>query len=119
MCACVYQITSDRLANQVPLIVQYHMLDQYFSQLQTAMLSMIGSQNAEKLIREDSGVAQRRKSLSQRLERLRTGRKLLSKFLLSHNWIVNSWDNLTFICFIASVHITLSLMILQKELLFC
>ncbi|XP_060732039.1 interferon-induced GTP-binding protein Mx-like [Tachysurus vachellii] len=78
-----FQITSNRLANQVPLIVQYHVLDQYFSQLQTAMLSMIGGQNAMKLIREDSGVAQRRRSLKDRLERLRTARQLIAKFLLS------------------------------------
>ncbi|KAK3569103.1 hypothetical protein QTP86_022130, partial [Hemibagrus guttatus] len=52
-----FLITSDRLANQVPLIVQYHVLDQYFSRLQTSMLSMIGGQNAMKLIREDSSVA--------------------------------------------------------------
>ncbi|KAF4087345.1 hypothetical protein AMELA_G00094350 [Ameiurus melas] len=78
-----FMITSDRLANQVPLIVQYHVLDQYFSQLQAAMLSMIGSQNTEKLIREDSGVAHRRRSLKDRLERLKKARQLLSKFLLS------------------------------------
>ncbi|KAK3542961.1 hypothetical protein QTP70_007908 [Hemibagrus guttatus] len=78
-----FLITSDRLANQVPLIVQYHVLDQYFSRLQTSMLSMIGGQNAMKLIREDSSVAQRRKSLKDRLERLRRARQLLAKFLLS------------------------------------
>lgn len=80
MCVCVCQITSDRLANQVPLIVQYHMLDQYFIQLQVAMLSMIGCQNAEKLIREDSSVAQRRKNLRDRLERLKKASRILSKF---------------------------------------
>lgn len=85
VCECVCQITSDRLANQVPLIVQYHVLDQYFSQLQAAMLSMIGCQNAEKLIREDSGVAHRRKRLKDRLECLGNARRILSKFLLSHN----------------------------------
>ncbi|XP_046701764.1 interferon-induced GTP-binding protein Mx-like isoform X1 [Silurus meridionalis] len=78
-----FMITSDRLANQVPLILQYHLLDQYFSQLQAAMLSMIGCQNAEKLIREDPSVAQRRRNLKDRLERLREARKILSKFLLS------------------------------------
>ncbi|XP_060785461.1 interferon-induced GTP-binding protein MxE [Neoarius graeffei] len=75
-----FMITSDRLANQVPLIVQYHMLDQYFIQLQVAMLSMIGCQNAEKLIREDSSVAQRRKNLRDRLERLKKASRILSKF---------------------------------------
>ncbi|KAK3569104.1 hypothetical protein QTP86_022133, partial [Hemibagrus guttatus] len=38
-----FLINSDRLAKQVPLIEQYHVLDQYFSQLQTSMLSMIGA----------------------------------------------------------------------------
>ncbi|KAM9486963.1 interferon-induced GTP-binding protein Mx-like isoform 2-T3 [Clarias gariepinus] len=75
-----FMITSDRLANQLPLIAQYHVLDQYLSQLQAAMLSMIGGQNAEKLIREDSSVAHRRSCLKDRLERLRKARQLLSKF---------------------------------------
>uniref|UniRef100_A0AAR2IV83 Interferon-induced GTP-binding protein Mx n=1 Tax=Pygocentrus nattereri TaxID=42514 RepID=A0AAR2IV83_PYGNA len=75
-----FTITSERLANQVPLIVQYHMLHQYISKLQTAMMAMIGGKNAEKLIREDSDVARRRKLLKDRLERLKKARLVLAKF---------------------------------------
>uniref|UniRef100_A0A672SVF0 Dynamin-type G domain-containing protein n=1 Tax=Sinocyclocheilus grahami TaxID=75366 RepID=A0A672SVF0_SINGR len=60
-----FTITSDRLANQIPLIVQYHMLDQYISRFQNAMLAMIGRNNPGILLQEDCAVA----------------RKVLSKFV--------------------------------------
>ncbi|XP_058642639.1 interferon-induced GTP-binding protein MxE isoform X2 [Onychostoma macrolepis] len=78
-----FTITRDRLANQIPLIVQYHMLDQYISQLQNAMLAMIGRNNPGNLLREDSGVANKRKDLKERLERLKNAGKVLSKFVHS------------------------------------
>uniref|UniRef100_A0A671NM29 Interferon-induced GTP-binding protein Mx n=1 Tax=Sinocyclocheilus anshuiensis TaxID=1608454 RepID=A0A671NM29_9TELE len=77
------KITCDRLANQIPLIVQYHMVDQYISQLQNAMLAMIGGKNPGMLLREDSGVALKRKELKERLERLKKAGKVLSKFVHS------------------------------------
>ncbi|XP_059418125.1 interferon-induced GTP-binding protein MxE [Carassius carassius] len=77
------KITCDRLANQIPLIVQYHMLDQYISQLQNAMLAMIGGNNPGMLLREDSSVAHKRKELKERLERLKSAGKILSKFVHS------------------------------------
>ncbi|XP_051998614.1 interferon-induced GTP-binding protein MxE isoform X1 [Xyrauchen texanus] len=81
---CAYfKITSDRLANQVPLIVQYHMLDQYISQLQNAMLTLIGGNNAEKLLREDSEVARKRKELTERMDRLKKASRVLSKYVHS------------------------------------
>uniref|UniRef100_A0A8B9GMN3 Interferon-induced GTP-binding protein Mx n=1 Tax=Astyanax mexicanus TaxID=7994 RepID=A0A8B9GMN3_ASTMX len=73
-----FAITSERLANQVPLIVQYHVLHEYISQLQTAMLAMIGGKDAEKLIQEDPDVALRRKNEIKRLERLKKAQKALS-----------------------------------------
>ncbi|KAK7154290.1 hypothetical protein R3I94_007592 [Phoxinus phoxinus] len=78
-----FKITSERLANQVPLIVQYHMLDLYISKLQNAMLAIIGRNNPEMLLREDSTVARKRKELKERLERLKTAGKILSKFVHS------------------------------------
>nr|XP_055071705.1 interferon-induced GTP-binding protein Mx-like [Misgurnus anguillicaudatus] len=74
-------ITSDRLANQVPLIIQYHILDQYIFQLQNEMLAMFGRDNAEDLLREDSDVARKRKELKERLERLKDASKVMSKFV--------------------------------------
>ncbi|KAL0184535.1 hypothetical protein M9458_020231, partial [Cirrhinus mrigala] len=70
-----FTITSDRLANQIPLIVQYHMLDQYISQLQNAMLAMIGRNNPGILLQEDSAVERKRKELKERLGRLRSAGK--------------------------------------------
>ncbi|XP_050975386.1 interferon-induced GTP-binding protein Mx [Labeo rohita] len=78
-----FKITSDRLANQIPLIVQYHMLDQYISQLQNAMLGMIGRNNPGILLQEDSAVERKRKELKERLGRLRSAGKVLSKFVHS------------------------------------
>uniref|UniRef100_A0A8B9GKC0 Interferon-induced GTP-binding protein Mx-like n=1 Tax=Astyanax mexicanus TaxID=7994 RepID=A0A8B9GKC0_ASTMX len=78
-----FVITTERLANQVPLIVQYHVLHWYISHLQTAMLAMIGEKNAVKLIEEDSDVARRRKTACERMDRLRQARQVLSKFVLS------------------------------------
>ncbi|XP_077071565.1 interferon-induced GTP-binding protein Mx-like [Siphateles boraxobius] len=78
-----FKITSDRLANQVPLIVQYHMLDQYISKLQNAMLAIIGLNNPGMLLREDSAVARKRKELKERLDRLKSAGKVLSKFVHS------------------------------------
>uniref|UniRef100_A0A8C2K3R6 Uncharacterized protein n=2 Tax=Cyprinus carpio TaxID=7962 RepID=A0A8C2K3R6_CYPCA len=77
------KITCDRLANQIPLIVQYHMLDQYISQLQNAMLATIGGNNPGMLLREDSVVARKRKELKDRLDRLKSAGKILSKFVHS------------------------------------
>ncbi|KAI4872216.1 hypothetical protein NFI96_000667 [Prochilodus magdalenae] len=78
-----FTITTERLANQVPLIIQYHVLHQYISQLQTAMLALIGGKNAEKLIQEDLEVAHSRKLLKESLDRLRKARQVLSKFVRS------------------------------------
>ncbi|XP_073711359.1 interferon-induced GTP-binding protein Mx-like [Misgurnus anguillicaudatus] len=73
-------ITSDRLANQVPMIIRYHMLEQYIFQLQKAMLAMIGRDNAEDLLREDIDVARKRRELKERLERLEGGSKEINEF---------------------------------------
>ncbi|CAM4602546.1 unnamed protein product [Leuciscus chuanchicus] len=78
-----FKITSERLANQVPLIVQYHILDQYISHLQNAMLAIIGRNNPGMLIQEDSAIARKRKHLKDRLERLKSAGKILSKFVHS------------------------------------
>ncbi|NP_878287.1 interferon-induced GTP-binding protein MxE [Danio rerio] len=76
-------IACERLANQIPLIVQYHMLNQYISQLQNAMLGLIGKNSPGMLLCEDSGVARKRKDLKERLERLKSAGRVLSKFVHS------------------------------------
>uniref|UniRef100_A0A671NDR9 Dynamin-type G domain-containing protein n=1 Tax=Sinocyclocheilus anshuiensis TaxID=1608454 RepID=A0A671NDR9_9TELE len=78
-----FTMTSDRLANQIPLIVQYHMLDQYISRLQNVMLAMIGRNNPGILLQEHCAVARKRKELKERLGQLRSAGKVLSKFVHS------------------------------------
>ncbi|NP_001007285.1 interferon-induced GTP-binding protein MxC isoform X2 [Danio rerio] len=80
-------IACERLANQIPLIVQYHMMNEYNSQLQNAMLGLIGTSDPGMLLCEDSGVARIRKDLKERLERLKDARRALPKVVHS----ANSW----------------------------
>ncbi|KAA0715652.1 Mx Interferon-inducible [Triplophysa tibetana] len=75
-------ITSDRLANQVPLIVLYH-VDQYISRLQNEMYAINRRFDADDLLKEDAKVARKRKELKERSERLKNAGKLLSKFMRS------------------------------------
>ncbi|XP_065107895.1 interferon-induced GTP-binding protein Mx-like [Paramisgurnus dabryanus] len=68
-------ITFDRLANQVPLIIHYHMLEQYIFQLQNEMYAIMKRNKTEDLLREDSDVAHKRKELKERLERMEAASK--------------------------------------------
>ncbi|TRY97236.1 hypothetical protein DNTS_013722 [Danionella cerebrum] len=77
------KITCHRLANQIPLIVQYHMLNQYISENQNAMLALIGKKSPGMLLSEDSSIARERKELKERMERLKNAGKVLSKFVHS------------------------------------
>ncbi|KAI1885201.1 hypothetical protein AGOR_G00217740 [Albula goreensis] len=78
-----FKIASDRLANQVPLIIQYHMLDQYVSHLQTAMTGIVGQgESLSLLLREDSGKSYERENLKNSVDRLREARQLLAKSVL-------------------------------------
>uniref|UniRef100_A0A671MM04 Dynamin-type G domain-containing protein n=1 Tax=Sinocyclocheilus anshuiensis TaxID=1608454 RepID=A0A671MM04_9TELE len=73
-------ITSDRLANQVPLIVQYHMLNKYISQLQSEMLVMTRENDPGMLLQEDSDVERKRNELREQLKRLKRAGIALSKY---------------------------------------
>ena len=96
LCTCIYfpyvwlclftsdlvmcpQITSDRLANQVPLILLYHMMEQYLVNVKTAMLGMIRHKDAGSFIQEKSDIAKKREYLLKRMERLRKARQVLAK----------------------------------------
>ncbi|XP_063069872.1 interferon-induced GTP-binding protein Mx-like [Engraulis encrasicolus] len=78
-----FKITTDRLANQVALIVLYHMLEQYITKVKTAMLGIIRHKNAESFTQERSDVAQKRRYLLGRMERLKKAQQVLAKFVPS------------------------------------
>ncbi|XP_059414810.1 interferon-induced GTP-binding protein MxE-like [Carassius carassius] len=73
-------ITTDRLANQIPLIVLYHTLNKYISQLQCEMLVMTRENDPEMLLREDSGVERKRNELREQLNRLQRAGIELSNY---------------------------------------
>ncbi|XP_063069629.1 interferon-induced GTP-binding protein Mx-like [Engraulis encrasicolus] len=75
------KITTDRLANQVPLIVLHHMLDQYIAKMKEAMLGIIRHKDFEKFTEEKSEIAQQRSYLHSRMERLERAREALIKFV--------------------------------------
>ncbi|XP_063068011.1 interferon-induced GTP-binding protein Mx-like [Engraulis encrasicolus] len=75
------KITTDRLANQVPLIVLHHMLDQYIGQMKEAMMGILTHKKFEKFTEERSDVAQERSYLRSRMERLKKARQALNSFV--------------------------------------
>ncbi|MBN3290964.1 MX3 protein, partial [Polypterus senegalus] len=76
-----FKIASDRLANQIPLIIQYYIVHQYGSELQKKILQLIqGNKNLEELLEENKDVAEKRNRLRKRLERLNKAQEHLNKF---------------------------------------
>uniref|UniRef100_A0A8C4RR69 Uncharacterized protein n=1 Tax=Erpetoichthys calabaricus TaxID=27687 RepID=A0A8C4RR69_ERPCA len=76
-----FKIASDRLANQIPLIVQYYIVHQYGTELQKKILQLIqGNKNLEELLEENKDVAEKRNRLRKRLERLNKAQEHLNKF---------------------------------------
>ncbi|KAL2081403.1 hypothetical protein ACEWY4_023256 [Coilia grayii] len=76
-----FKITSDRLANQVPLIVLYHMLGQYNAKMKAAMVGILRHKDFERFTEEKPDTAQRRKYLLGRIERLKKAREALANFV--------------------------------------
>ncbi|XP_071771725.2 interferon-induced GTP-binding protein Mx3-like isoform X1 [Centroberyx gerrardi] len=76
-----YQIASQRLADQIPLVISYLMLQESAKQLQREMLQMLQDKGkVDSLLHEDSGINSKRISLQNRLERLRQAQSLLVRF---------------------------------------
>ncbi|XP_075870263.1 interferon-induced GTP-binding protein Mx-like isoform X2 [Nelusetta ayraudi] len=79
-----YKIASHRLADQIPLLIHYQMLQKCSRQLQREMMQML--QDREKiqfLLNEDGSIQTKRNHLRSRLDRLTKARVLLSDFSLN------------------------------------
>lgn len=75
------QIASQRLADQIPLVIRYHMLQEFAVQLQREMLQLLHDrENTESLVKEDFDVGTKRVALQSRLKRLKEARAYLVKF---------------------------------------
>ncbi|CAN9512551.1 unnamed protein product [Ophioblennius macclurei] len=76
-----YQIASLRLADQVPLVIRYQMLQESALQLQREMLQLLQDRdNVEFLLKEDFDIGIKRDSLQSRHKRLMKARTYLVEF---------------------------------------
>uniref|UniRef100_A0A8C9YQ37 Interferon-induced GTP-binding protein Mx n=1 Tax=Sander lucioperca TaxID=283035 RepID=A0A8C9YQ37_SANLU len=79
-----YQIAGQRLADQIPLVIRYQMLQESAIQLQREMLQMLqDKEKTETLLQEDSGIKAKRIHLQNRLKRLSKARMLLTDFSMN------------------------------------
>ncbi|XP_069568709.1 interferon-induced GTP-binding protein Mx-like [Brachyistius frenatus] len=79
-----YQIAGQRLADQIPLVIRYQMLQESTTQLQREMLQMLqDKERTESLLHEDSGMGNERVRLKKSLKRLSEARNLLTEFGLT------------------------------------
>ncbi|KAK5616442.1 hypothetical protein CRENBAI_011202 [Crenichthys baileyi] len=79
-----YQIAGHRLADQVPLVIQYQMLQESSIQLQREMLQMLqDKEKMELLLQEDGDIKNHRIVLHKSIKRLSKARILLSEFSMN------------------------------------
>ncbi|XP_044023594.1 interferon-induced GTP-binding protein Mx isoform X2 [Siniperca chuatsi] len=76
-----YKIASQRLADQIPLVIRYQMLQESASQLHREMMQVLqDKENLEFLLKEDSDIGSKRAALQSRLKRLMKARAYLVEF---------------------------------------
>ncbi|XP_068599100.1 interferon-induced GTP-binding protein Mx-like [Brachionichthys hirsutus] len=76
-----YQIAIQRLADQIPLVIRYQMLQESAIQLQREMLQVLHDKgNSEILLKEDFDIGSKRAALQSRLNRLTQARGYLVEF---------------------------------------
>lgn len=70
-----------RLADQIPLVIRYEMMQESAIQLQREMLQMLqDKENVELLLKEDYDIGSKRAGLQSRLKRLLEARAYLVEF---------------------------------------
>ncbi|KAG7999383.1 Interferon-induced GTP-binding protein Mx [Nibea albiflora] len=76
-----YKIASQRLADQIPMVIRYQMLQQSAIQLQREMMQVLqDKEKSEVLLKEDFDIGSKRAALQCRLERLMKARRFLTEF---------------------------------------
>ncbi|XP_020488752.2 interferon-induced GTP-binding protein Mx isoform X2 [Labrus bergylta] len=79
-----YQIAGQRLADQIPLVIRYQMLQQTAIQLQREMLQMLQDREiTETMLQEDPHIKRKRIDLQNRFKRLSKARVLLTNFSMN------------------------------------
>ncbi|XP_055773155.1 interferon-induced GTP-binding protein Mx3 isoform X2 [Salvelinus fontinalis] len=76
-----YWIASQRLADQIPMVIRYLGLQEFASQLQREMLQTLQEKdNIEQLLKEDFDIGSKRAALQNKLKRLMMARSYLVEF---------------------------------------
>ncbi|XP_077149961.1 interferon-induced GTP-binding protein Mx-like isoform X2 [Ranitomeya variabilis] len=75
-----FKNTTTRLANQVPLIIQYHILYQFRKKLHYEMIRLLEERNQTDLLEESDGLSGDRKRLKDQIRRLKMARERLQRF---------------------------------------
>ncbi|XP_036955983.1 interferon-induced GTP-binding protein Mx isoform X4 [Acanthopagrus latus] len=76
-----YKIASQRLADQIPLVIRYQMLQESAGQLQREMVQVLqDKENSELLLKEDFEIGTKRAALQSRFKRLTQARAYLADF---------------------------------------
>ncbi|XP_062272448.1 interferon-induced GTP-binding protein Mx-like [Scomber scombrus] len=79
-----YEIAGQRLADQIPLVIRYQMLQKSAAQLQRAMMQMLqDKEKTETLLLEDFGIQTTRSNHQGRIQRLSKARILLTEFSMN------------------------------------
>ncbi|XP_078089128.1 interferon-induced GTP-binding protein Mx3-like [Mustelus asterias] len=74
-----YMIASNRLADLVPMVLRFYLLQEYASKLERNMLQLLqGKEQTDELLVEEEDVFEKRKFLNCRLKRLRKARQILT-----------------------------------------
>lgn len=77
----LFQETSQRLANQIPFIIQYFMLQDNSDCLQKAMMQLLyDKEHYSWMLQEQSETSTKRRFLKQKIYRLAQARQALFKF---------------------------------------
>ncbi|KAI1899080.1 hypothetical protein AGOR_G00057800 [Albula goreensis] len=76
-----YEIVAQRLADQVPMLIQVFMLHEAAKLLRVEMLNLMDGGDVREILHEDSDVSRKRIELQSRLERLSKAQERLSRFL--------------------------------------
>ncbi|XP_073697609.1 interferon-induced GTP-binding protein MxA-like [Garra rufa] len=76
-----YMIASKRLADQIPMVIRYLLLQEAALELQRNMLQLLQNKDdVDNLLKEDFDIGQKRETLVKRLNRLMKARSLLVTF---------------------------------------
>ncbi|KAJ8352501.1 hypothetical protein SKAU_G00239770 [Synaphobranchus kaupii] len=76
-----YKIFVQRLADQVPMLIQFFLLKQSGRMLGREMLNLMDGGNVNEMLREESDVSRRRIDMQNRVERLTLAHKKIGNFL--------------------------------------